>query len=111
LKATIAESGIDAELVIRVAEQDKAKLPGFVLEARALGADLVVTYGTSVTLGIAGTLDDVGDDRFIQDIPLVFMYVADPFATRIAARVPGIESFINQLLQQHARWCRLLNHG
>jgi putative ABC transport system substrate-binding protein len=39
--------------------------------------------------GIAGTLDDVGDDRFIQDIPLVFLYVADPFATRIAAGFEG----------------------
>jgi putative ABC transport system substrate-binding protein len=49
----------------------------------------VLTYGTSVTLGIAGTLDDIGDDRFIQDIPLVFMQVADPFATRIAESFEG----------------------
>jgi len=88
-QTTIAESGLDAELVIRVAGQDKARLPGFVEEAHEVGADLVLTYGTSVTLGIAGTLDDVGDKRFIQDIPLVFMYVADPFATGIAASFEG----------------------
>ena len=85
----ISESGLDAEVLIRDATQDKALLPGFVEEARALGADLILTYGTSVTLGVAGTLDDVGNDRFIQDIPLVFMYVADPFGTRIAESLEG----------------------
>jgi putative ABC transport system substrate-binding protein len=88
-KDAIADSGLDAEILIRGAEQDKARLPGFVQEARALGADLVLTYGTSVTLGMAGTLEDVGEDRFIQDIPLVFMQVADPFATRIAESFEG----------------------
>lgn len=88
-KAGIAESGMDAELVIRDADQDKSRLPGFVEEARALGADLVLTWGTSVTLGIAGTLDDAGDPRFIQDIPLVFTVVADPFGTGVARGFEG----------------------
>lgn len=85
----IKESGLDAEIIVKIAEQDKALLPGYVEEARSLGADLVLTYGTSVTLGIAGTLDDVDDDRFIHDIPLVFTYVADPFGTRIAESFEG----------------------
>ncbi|HEX6144764.1 MAG TPA: ABC transporter substrate-binding protein [Geminicoccaceae bacterium] len=88
-KAGIAESGMDAELVIRDADQDKSRLPGFVEEARALCADLVLTWGTSVTLGIAGTLDDAGDPRFIQDIPLVFTVVADPFGTGVARGFEG----------------------
>lgn len=83
-KAGIAESGLDAEIVIRDAQQDKSALPGFVEEANALDADLVLTWGTSVTLGMAGTLDDAGDPRFIQDIPVVFTVVADPFGTRLA---------------------------
>lgn len=75
---------IGAEVLVRNARQDKAALPGFVEEARALNADLVLTFGTSVTLGMAGRLEDAGDPRFVTDRPLVFMYVADPFGTRIA---------------------------
>ena len=82
-KQYIAESGVDAELVIRNANRDKAKLSGYVEEARALEADLVVTWGTSVTRGIAGTLSDQGDSRFINDIPLVFMVVADPIGSKV----------------------------
>ena len=82
-KEYIAESGIDAELVMRNADRDKGKLPGYVEEARALNADLVVTWGTSVTRGIAGTLSDQGNPRFINDIPLVFMVVADPIGSKV----------------------------
>ncbi len=82
-KEYIAENGIDAELVIRNANRDKAKLSAFVEEARSLEADLVVTWGTSVTRGIAGTLSDQGDSRFINDIPLVFMVVSDPVGSGV----------------------------
>lgn len=83
-KAGIAESGFDAEIEIRDIEQDKSRLPGLVEEARAMGADLVLTFGTSVTLATIGTLGDLGDDRFLHDIPVVFTLVADPFGTRVA---------------------------
>lgn len=82
-KEYIGKKGIDANLVIRNANRDKSKLPGFVEEARALHADLVVTWGTSVTRGVAGTLSDQGDSRFINDTPLVFMVVADPIGSKI----------------------------
>ena len=82
-KQYIEDNGIDAELVIRNANRDKGKLPGYVQEARALKADLVVTWGTSVTRGIAGTLSDHGSPRFISDIPLVFMVVADPIGSKV----------------------------
>lgn len=80
----IKESGFDAEVILRDADQDKSRFPGFVQEAREMEVDIVATYGTSVTLGVAGTLDTVTESRFINDIPLVFWYVADPFGTRIA---------------------------
>lgn len=80
----IETSGFDAEVILRDAKQDKSRFPGFVEEAREMKVDLVSTYGTSVSLGLAGTLDTVDDPRFINDIPLVFWYVADPFGSRIA---------------------------
>ena len=82
-KEYIARTGIDAELIIRNADRDKAKLPGYVEEARALEADVVITWGTSVTRGMAGTLSDQGNPRFIDDIPVVFMVVADPIGSKV----------------------------
>jgi putative ABC transport system substrate-binding protein len=88
-EAGIVESDLDAEVVIRDIDQDKSLLPQVVEEARAMGADLVMTWGTSVTLGIVGTMDDLDDPRFLNDIPVVFMVVADPFGTRIAESFDG----------------------
>ncbi len=82
-KDYIARNRIDAKLVIRNANRDKGKLSGYVEEARALKADLVITWGTSVTRGVAGTLSDQNDPRFINDIPVVFMVVADPIGSKI----------------------------
>lgn len=82
-KEYITDAGMDAELIIRDANRDKNKLAGFVEEARTLKADLVTTWGTSVTRGIAGTLSDQEDSRFINDIPLVFMVVADPVGSEV----------------------------
>lgn len=84
LKAGIEESGFDAEIVVRDVNQDQSLFPLIVQEAREIGADLVVTWGTSGTLGVAGTLDDIGNERFLQQIPIIFTLVADPFRTRIA---------------------------
>ena len=46
-------------------------------------ADVVLTWGTSTTLGIVGTLDDVNDNRFLNKIPVVFTLVSDPLRSRI----------------------------
>jgi len=83
-KAEIEESGYDAEIVWRDYELDKSRLPALVTEARALGADLILTNGTNATLGMSGSLDDVGNDAFISEIPIVFTNVADPFSAGIA---------------------------
>jgi putative ABC transport system substrate-binding protein len=77
------EKNADLDIVIRDADRDKAKLPEFLEEARALKADLILTWGTSASLGIAGTLDDVGNSRFNNEIPQVFTVVADPVGVRL----------------------------
>lgn len=82
-KEYITGSGLNAEIVLRNANRDKSKLYGYVEEARTLKADLVLTWGTTVTLGMAGTLEDRDNLRFIHDIPLVFMIVADPVGSKI----------------------------
>ena len=88
-RAAIAESEEDIEVIIRDIAQDRSLLPGLVQEARALEVDLVLTWGTSVTLGIVGPLDSVHDPRFLNDIPVVFTVVADPFGARVAEGFEG----------------------
>jgi putative ABC transport system substrate-binding protein len=77
------EEGIDVNVIIRNANRDKAKLPAFVREAKELEVDLVLTWGTSVTVGMIGTLADSDHDRHVTDIPVVFMIVADPVGASI----------------------------
>lgn len=86
-KEAIAASGIDAEFIERNADQDSGKLQGFVEEARALDVDLVLAWGTTVTLGMVGKIADAGDPAFLSEIPVVYMIVADAVAAGI------IESF------------------
>lgn len=88
-KAGIAESGFPADVIVFDLELDKSRLPAAVAKAREMPADLVLTYGTTGTLGVIGTLDDVGDPRYITEIPVVFTIVADPFGTRIAESFEG----------------------
>lgn len=74
----LKERGVDAKFLLRDAGQSKSALPGILADARAEKVDLILTWGTSVTLGIAGTLAESNDPAFKDDIPKVFMIVADP---------------------------------
>lgn len=86
-KEGISTSGIDAEFIERNADQDSGRLKSFVEEARALDVDLVLAWGTTVTLGMVGTLADAGDPALLNEIPVVYMVVADAVGSGI------IESF------------------
>ncbi len=74
----LTEAGLDADFILRDAGRDKGMIPGFLAEARAEQVDLILTWGTSVTRGIAGTLADLADPAFNHDIAQVFTIVADP---------------------------------
>src|SRR5690606_15594469 len=82
-KEGIRQSGIDAVFIERNAAHDGSKLTGFVEEIRQVQPDLVLTWGTSVTLGVAGTVKDTESPRYIHDIPIVYMVVADAVSSGI----------------------------
>ncbi|HEY4083694.1 MAG TPA: ABC transporter substrate-binding protein [Burkholderiaceae bacterium] len=90
-----ASRGIAVEITWRDIALDPAKLPALVDEIRRERPDLVYTWGTGVTLGIAGRWQDAGDvagaAHHITDIPLVFSLVAAPVDTGIVAQLhaPG----------------------
>ncbi len=79
----LTEDGLDVEFLIRDAAQDKSRLGGFVAEARDEKVDLILSWGTSVTSGTAGRLDQLSDPAFNHEIPQVFTVVADPVGAGI----------------------------
>jgi len=65
------------------AGQDKSRLPHMLAQARAGNADLILSWGTSVTKAIAGDLTQREDADYNHQIPQVFMIVADPVGSGI----------------------------
>src|SRR5690606_21666475 len=55
----------------RTTERLRDALAGFLAEAKVQHVDLIVTYGTSATLGIAGRLDESGRSDLAPEIPKV----------------------------------------
>ncbi|MEI6206921.1 MAG: ABC transporter substrate-binding protein [Desulfuromonadales bacterium] len=85
----MTEKNIKVEYIMRDASKDQTKLPGFVEEIRRIKPDLIYTWGTPVTLGIAGSLKDRDNGKFINNIPVVFTLVADPVGVNL---VPDLSS-------------------
>jgi ABC-type uncharacterized transport system substrate-binding protein/predicted MFS family arabinose efflux permease len=83
VKDFVADSGMDADVAVFDAAEDASKLPGIVDELRKTRPDLVITWGTKVTLGVVGSLDERNDPRFLSDIPVVFTVVSNPVGTKI----------------------------
>lgn len=79
----LAERKIPHRLTIRDAAQNKANLPGFIEEINRTKPDLVVTWGTSVSLGLLGAYDDPPEGRISPDIPAIFMIVSQPVRARL----------------------------
>ncbi len=70
---------IPVDLVIRDAERDKSKLEGFVAEIKSRDdIDLVVTWGTSVSLRILGKYNAPDPENYVTGVPCVFMIVSQP---------------------------------
>ncbi|WP_342644020.1 ABC transporter substrate-binding protein [Rhodoligotrophos ferricapiens] len=74
----LAANGASVEFIERDADRDTARLPGFIEEIRALKPDLVYTWGTPVTLGIAGRYDAEDKAKYITERPIVFALVSAP---------------------------------
>lgn len=82
-KDYFTNQGIPVELIVRDAGQDKAALKGFVEEAKRLNVDLVFTWGTTVTVEMLGTTDNVNPEHHITGIPAVFAIVSQPVGAKV----------------------------
>ncbi|WP_050408135.1 ABC transporter substrate-binding protein [Massilia sp. NR 4-1] len=74
---------IPVEFIIRNVDFDASKVPALIAEARELKVDLVYTYGTAVTMAVAGREGSADPARNITNIPIVFTMVAAPQACGI----------------------------
>jgi putative ABC transport system substrate-binding protein len=74
---------IPVQITFRDLNRDNTRMPGFIEEIRRTKPDLVYTWGTSVTLGVVGTYDQVDPQTNITDIPVVFTLVAAPVLAKI----------------------------
>jgi putative tryptophan/tyrosine transport system substrate-binding protein len=71
-------NNIEVELIVRDVALDVGKVPALIEEARAMHADLIYTWGTPVTLAVAGRYDAIDPKRHVTDIPVLFTMVASP---------------------------------
>jgi putative ABC transport system substrate-binding protein len=78
----VRQSGMNAEVIVLDVARDRELIPAIRDEVRRIAPDLLVTWGTSVTLGMIGTVNNT-DPELVSGIPTVFMIVADPVGANI----------------------------
>ena len=87
-RAHFAEAGLPIDLTIRSLDRDTGRLPEIIAEIDRARPDLIYTWGTSVTLGIAGRDPDLAEGPAdypprISDRPILFTMVSQPVRSRI----------------------------
>lgn len=74
----LRDHDLKVEFVVRDAHNDPGAIPAMRDEIRALRPDLVYSFGTTLTLALAGARDRIDPSVHITDIPILFNIVADP---------------------------------
>ncbi len=71
------------DIIHRDAGGANAKVAEIVREIKAEKPDLVYAWGTGVALGVIGPVAKPDPERFVTDIPVVFLNVTDPLGSGI----------------------------
>jgi len=74
---------IPVEIELLDAKTDAKRLPEFVKHVKANKPDLLVTWGTTVSLQMLGTFDNVDPAKHVTDIPALFMIVSTPVGSKL----------------------------
>lgn len=82
-KQYLTEQNLPIKVTVRDAAKDKNRISAFLQEAKSLKPDLVVTWGTSVSKEMIGPLNGNNPERYLGNIPALFMVVADPVGAGI----------------------------
>lgn len=109
-KNYIENNDLPVNLIVRDVARDKGRIPQYIAEAKQLNPDLVVTWGTTVSKGMIGTMGEFGAETKLGKIPVMFMIVADPLGAGIISSykssgrstVTGIRNRISEDVQIRA---------
>jgi len=82
-KSYWASRKIPVEIEVLDAKTDVKRLPEFVKHVKANKPDLLVTWGTTVSLQMLGTTDNVDPAKHVTDIPSLFMIVSTPVGSKL----------------------------
>jgi len=81
----LIERGVPVSFVMRNIEQDLTRVPEMVAEIRRLKPDLVLTWGTGLTVALVGPHDAIDPAKHITEFPVVFMIVSQPLQAKVVA--------------------------
>lgn len=90
-RAHFEEVGLPINIIVRSLDRNTGRLPEIIAEIGQTNPDLVYTWGTSVTLGIAGRDPDLMEEPDdyppqVTDRPVVFTMVSQPVKSHIIKR-------------------------
>jgi putative tryptophan/tyrosine transport system substrate-binding protein len=88
-RTMLKNQGIPHLLNIHDVATDASKIPEVVRKIRSRKPDLVVTWGTTVTLNVFGPYDDIDPGKHITEIPGVFMIVSQPVEAKVVPSLAG----------------------
>jgi putative ABC transport system substrate-binding protein len=90
-KSYWANRKIPVEIEVLDAKTDTKRLPEFVKHVKATKPDLLVTWGTTVSLQMLGTIDNVDPAKHVTDIPSLFMIASTPVGSKLvkSLNAPG----------------------
>jgi putative ABC transport system substrate-binding protein len=69
---------IPVEIEVLDVQTDVKKIPEFIAQIKKNKPDLLVTWGTTVSLQMLGTMDNADPAKFVTDIPALFMIASTP---------------------------------
>ncbi len=69
---------IPVEIEMLDVQTDLKNIPGFIAKVKATQPDLLVTWGTSVSLEMLGTVDHPNPAKYVTEIPSLFMIASTP---------------------------------
>ena len=90
-KSYFSERKIPVEIEVLDAKTNSQVLPQFVKQVKANKPDLLVTWGTTVSLAMLGTVENVDPAKHLTDIPALFMIASTPVGSGLvkSLNAPG----------------------
>jgi putative ABC transport system substrate-binding protein len=82
---------IPVEIEVLDAKTDIKRLADFVKQVKTTKPDLLVTWGTTVSIQMLGTVDHVDPAKHVTDIPALFMIASTPVGSKLvkSLNAPG----------------------